>query len=230
MAHAHADARHQILNGRRAHVNAVHAIVDEINLAAARDLLLDGGANQLVAVMRHHGVDGQAILGRRLDHRHVAQSGQRHVQRARNRRRAHGEHVHVVLELLDALLVAHAEALLFVHHQQAEILEHDVLRKDAMRADDDVHFALGQALQHFGDFLLVAKAAEHFDAHREGRETPLECFEVLISEHRGGREHRGLLAVAEPFERRAHGDLGLAVTHVAAQQPIHGMRRSPCLS
>ena len=145
--------------------------MDEIHLAAARDLLLDGGANQLVAVMRHHGVDRQAILGRRLDHRHVAQSGQRHVQGARNGRGAHGEHVHVVLELLDAFLVAHAKALLFVHYQQAQILEHNILRKHAMRADDDVHFALGQALQHFSDFLLVAKAAEHFDAHRKGCES-----------------------------------------------------------
>ena len=85
--------------------------------------------------MRHHGVDRQAILGRRLDHGHVAHAQQRHVQRARDRRRAHGEHVHVVLELLEALLVAHAEALLFVHHQQAEIAELDVFAKagDAFR-------------------------------------------------------------------------------------------------
>ena len=92
-----------------------------------------------------------------------------------------------------------------------------------MRSDHDVHFAFGQALQHFGDLLLIAKTAEHFDANREGGEAPLECFEVLIGEHRGGREHRGLLAVAESLERGAHGDLGLAVAHVAAQQPVHGM-------
>ncbi len=223
VANADANARHQILNGGCAHVNAVHAIVDEIHLAAARDLLLDGGSDQIVAIVRHHGVDGQAILGRRFDHRHIAQAGQRHVQRARNRRGAHGEHVDVVLELFDALFVPNAEALLFVHHQQAEILEYHVLRKDAMRADDDVHFAFGQAFQYFGDFFLIAKAAEHFDAHRKGGKTALECFEVLVSKHRGGREHRGLLAVAQALERGAHGDLGLAVAHVAAQQPVHGM-------
>ena len=155
---ADADARHQFLNGGRAHVNAVHAIVDEINLAAARYLLFDGGANQIVAVVRHHGVDGQAILGRRFDHGHVAQAGQRHVQRARNRRGAHGEHVHVVLELLDALFVPNAEALLFVDHQQTQILEFHVLRKNAMRADDDVDFAFGQAFEHFRDFLFIARS------------------------------------------------------------------------
>ena len=67
-------------------------------------------------------------------------------------------------------------------------------------------------------------------AHREGRKAPLEGLEVLEGEHGGGREHRDLLAVAQRFERGAHGDLGLAVAHVAAQQPVHGMRRSPCLS
>ena len=35
----------------------------------------------------------------------------------------------------------HAEALLFVDDEQAEILEDDVLRQQAMRADDDVETA-----------------------------------------------------------------------------------------
>src|SRR5580704_4988820 len=102
------------------------------------------------------------------------------MQRARNRRRAHGEHVHVVLELLDALLMTNAETLLFIHHQEAEVAKDYVLRKHAVRSDDDVHFAFGQALQDFGDFLLIAKTAEHFDAHWKGGEAALESFEVLI--------------------------------------------------
>ncbi len=43
----------------------------------------------------------------------------------------------------------------------------DVLRKNAMGSDDDIHFAFRQPIQHFGDLLLVAKAAEHFHLHRE---------------------------------------------------------------
>ena len=117
--------------------------------------------------MRDHRVDRQAIFGRRLDHAHVAQAQQRHVQRARNRRRAHGEHVDVVLELLQPLLVAHAEALLFVDDQQAEIAELDVFREQAMRADGNVDFAGRQILETGLRFLGGAEAAEHFDAHRE---------------------------------------------------------------
>jgi hypothetical protein len=39
--------------------------------------------------------------------------------------------------------VAHAEALLFVDDEQAEVLELEVLRQDAVGADEDVDFARG---------------------------------------------------------------------------------------
>ena len=39
---------------------------------------------------------------------------------------------------LIALLVGDAEALLLVDHEQAEVLERDVLGQEAVRADDDV--------------------------------------------------------------------------------------------
>ena len=90
------------------------------------------------------GLDRQAILRRRLDHRHVADADQRHVQRARNRRRRHRQHVDLLAHLLDALLVRDAEALLFVDDQQAEVLELHVLREQAVRADDDVEPARGE--------------------------------------------------------------------------------------
>ncbi len=46
-------------------------------------------------------------------------------------------------ELLQLLLVPHAEALLLVDDDQAQILELDVLREQPVRADDDVHRAGG---------------------------------------------------------------------------------------
>ncbi len=77
--------------------------------------------------------------------------------------------------------------------------------------------------QHFGDFFLVAKAAQHLDVHRKRSEAALERFEVLEGEHRGGREHGDLFAVAQRLERSAHRDFGFAVADVAAQQPVHRM-------
>ena len=58
-----------------------------------------------------------------------------------------------------------------------------------------------------------------------GGEAALEGLEVLEREHGGGREHGHLLAVAQRLEGRAHGDFGFAEADVAAEQPVHGMRR-----
>ena len=75
----------------------------------------------------------------------------------------HGEHVDLFAHLLQALLVAHAETLLFVDNKQAEILELDVFRKNAVGADEDIDFA---GLELFKDDLLLlgrAEARDHFD-------------------------------------------------------------------
>ena len=49
--------------------------------------------------------------------------------------------MHVLAELLQALLVLHAEMLLLVDDDEAEILEPHVFREHAVRADDDVYLA-----------------------------------------------------------------------------------------
>ena len=64
-----------------------------------------------------------------------------HLERARDRRGGEGEHVDAGLQLLDLLLVGHAEALLLVDHEQAEVLEVDVVGQQPVGADDDVDLA-----------------------------------------------------------------------------------------
>ncbi len=93
----------------------------------------------------HVGLNRQSILRRRLDHRHVANADERHVQGARDRRGRQRQHVHLLAHLLDALLVGHAEPLLLVHDQQPEVLERHVLRQQTVRADQDVELAFGDA-------------------------------------------------------------------------------------
>ncbi len=44
---------------------------------------------------------------------------------------------------------------------------------------------------------------------------------MLEAEDRGGREDRDLLAILHGLEGGAHGDFGLAVAHVAAEQAVH---------
>ena len=83
-------------------VDALHAIVHEVDLPAALQFFLDGRAQQLLIPRGDHGLDRHAIFGRRLDHAHVAQAEQRHVQRARNGRGRHGEHVHLFAQAASA--------------------------------------------------------------------------------------------------------------------------------
>ena len=146
------------------------------------------------------------------------------MQRARNRRGAHGQHVDVVLICLMRSLWRTPKRCSSSTTNRPRSRNSTSCERIRCVPIDDIDFAFGQALRHFAISFSIAKAAEHFDAHRKGRESALECLEMLEREHRGGREHRDLLAVAQRFERGAHGDFGLAVAHVAAQQTVHGMR------
>ncbi len=209
-------------------VDGLDAVVDEVDLAAALELHLDGGADELLVELGDDGLDGHAVLGRRLDDGHVAQADQRHVQRARDGRGGHGEHVDLGAHLLQALFVADAEALLFVDDEQAEVLELEVLREDAVGADEDVDLACGGLLE---DVLLLfcgAEARDHLDVDGEVGEAALEGFEVLEGEDGGGREDGDLLAILHGLEGGAHGDFGFAVADVAAEQAVHGLRWIPC--
>ena len=51
-----------------------------------------------------------------------------------------------------------------------------------------------------------------------------ESGEVLKSQNRCGRQHGNLPAFLDHFESGAHGKFRLAVSHVAAEQAVHGLR------
>ena len=107
-------------------LNGHHPVVQEEDLAPAVDLALDGVADDALVVGGDDGLHRQPVVRRRLDGAHVARAGQRQVKRARDRRRAQGEHVHQPAQHLELLLVHHAEALLLVNDHQAQVFEGDV--------------------------------------------------------------------------------------------------------
>src|SRR5260370_15241931 len=203
--------------------DALDAVVHEIDLAAAVQFLLEGGLDQFLVPTGDHGLDRHAVFGGSFDHGHLAQAYQRHVQSAGNGRGRHGEHVDLLAHLLDALFVAHSEALFFVYDEQSEVGELYVFGEQAVGADQDIDFASLHFLQNF--FLLLGRAetTDHFNGDREGRETLLERLVVLECEYGGGCEYRDLFIVADGFECGAHGDFGFAVAHIAAQQAVHGL-------
>src|SRR5207249_5094508 len=110
--------------------------------------------------------DRTATLGRGLDHRDVAQAGERHVQRPRDRRRGHREYVDLEAERAEELLLRDAKALLLVDDHEPELLRDHVARQDAVRADEDVDLAGGELRE---DALYLGRGAEardHLDADR----------------------------------------------------------------
>ncbi len=99
-------------------VDRLDPVVQEERLAAARVLAQQRRLDELLVVLADVGLDRAAALRRGLDHADVADPGQRHLQRPRDRRRAHRDHVDLQLHLLEQLLLLDAEALLLVDDQQ----------------------------------------------------------------------------------------------------------------
>ena len=144
----HLPVRHEDARRRRqlAHVlgrlvDGLHAVVQVEGLALAGQLLLDGDAHEVVAVLADVGADLVAAARRRLDDRDVADAGERHLQGARDGRRREAHHVDLQLEVAQQLLLAHAEALLLVDDHQAQVVRPHVGAEQAVRADEHVELA-----------------------------------------------------------------------------------------
>ena len=131
------------------------------------------------------------------------------------------QHVDRAPELLEPLLGRDAEPLLLVDHDQAEVLERDVLRQQPVGADDDVDRPVGEARDRRLLLLRGHEPRQQPDGQRERREPLGERLEVLAGEHGRRHEHRDLLAVLGRLERGPQRDLGLAVADVADDQPVH---------
>ncbi len=117
--------------------------------------------------MRNNRIDGQAIFRRSLDHRHVAQAQQRHVQRAGYRRSAHCQNVDVVSHLLETLFMLDPKALLFIYNQQPEIIKLHVGRQKPVSTDKHIDFPGGEIFQYALNLLWRAKTADELDTDRK---------------------------------------------------------------
>ena len=213
--------RHQLPEPAGDRVDVLHPVVHEEHLAAAAELAQDRVAHDGFVVARHVGADRQPIERRRLDDAQIADAGECHVQRARDRGCGQRQHVDGGAELTDALLVAHPETMLLVHDEQPEPLERDVLLEEPVRADHDVEPAGAQLLDRPLVLDRRLEPGQHADAHRIAREPRDERLEVLLGEDSGRHQHGHLLALEHGEERGPHRDLGLAEADVPAHQAVH---------
>ena len=127
----------------------------------------------------------------------------------------------LVFSFFSAVLVLDAEPLLLVDDEQADVLELHLLGEDAVRADDHVDGAVGEARDRLARLLVGLEPAERAHVHGESREPLAEGLEVLPHEQGRRHEHRDLLAVLDGLECGAHRDLGLAEADVAREQAVH---------
>ena len=197
------------------------AVVQVEDLAAPADLVADGFDHQRLVVGLDDGLDRMAVGGRGLDDAQIARAGEGEVKRSRDGRGAHRQHVDVRPPLLEHLLVFHAEPLLLVHDHQPEVLERDVALDQAVRADQDVHFALGRGGENPPLLPGRAEPAEHLDRNRVAGHPFAERVEVLLREDGRRHENRHLAAAHDGLEGCPDGDLGLAKSDVAADEPVH---------
>ena len=208
--------------------DGLDVVVQEVHLAAARELALERLAQQRVVPRRDEGLHREAVRRRRGDDRQVAQAGHRHVERARDRRGGQRQQVHVGAQRLQRLLLAHAEALFLVDDHQAQVLEAHVALQQAVGADDRRRSCLRPRLASSALISLVdLEARQHLDPDRPVGEAVAEVAVVLLGQQRGRHQHRDLLAARGGDEGRAHRDFGLAEADVAADHAVHRLRWTP---
>src|SRR3954454_8815388 len=219
---AHAGAQASQALGRL--VDRLDAVVDEERLAAAGLLALERLLDEALVVLADVGLHRPAALGRRLDDADVAHAGERHLQRPRDRRRAHRDDVDLELELAEELLLLDAEALLLVDDDEPDVLAAQVAPEDAVRADQDVDAAVVERGDRLALLLRTAEAADVLDREGVVLEALGERAEVLLREDRRRREDEHLLAVVRRLERGPERDLRLAVADIAADEAVHRLR------
>src|SRR6266545_6340651 len=87
MCDEEAETRRELLQLLQRLVDRLDAVVEVEGLAATLHLALEGELDRFLVVLADRRTDWAAALRRGLDDRDVAEPGERHVQRARNRRR-----------------------------------------------------------------------------------------------------------------------------------------------
>ncbi len=137
---------------------SLDAVVDDEHLAVARHLEVYSLGQQVVGQGVDRGQDGVAVGWRGGYRREVAGPHEGELQGAGYGSGRHRQGVHRDFELLQFLLDGHAEFLLLVNHQQAEVFEPDILAYKPVGADQDVDFAVGEVFEDFLDLFGGAGA------------------------------------------------------------------------
>ena len=181
-----------------------------------------------------HGAADRCAALRQLDQRgdlEVAVDG--HRDGARDRGRRHDQHVRNGRPLRpQRVALLDPEPVLLVDDHQPEVGEGDALREQGVGADDDPRRAVGRLGQRGTARRRAERAGQQREPGRDVRSPELagrgeraehgaQRAGVLLGQHLGGGEQRGLTAAVDHLQHRAQGDDGLAGAHLALEQAVH---------
>ena len=131
------------------------------HLAATAEFPQNSLPDEPVVLARDVGAHGQAIDGRGLDETEIPHPPHGHLQRPGYGCGRERKHIDLFAQALEFFLGAHAEAVLFVHHQHAQPGKVNVFLKQAMGAHHHVHGAGGQLAKHERVLGLGAQPRHH---------------------------------------------------------------------
>ena len=186
VGNAHPGTGNQLADMGGGGLNVVHPVVQIVHLTAPGQLLLHGFGKDDIVVLQHKGLHGLALDGRLLDGGQVADAAHGHVQGAGNGRGREGQHIHADEVFLQLLLVLHAEPLLLIDDDKAQVVETHILGEQAVGAHHDVHAAGLQAPQGLLLLFRGAEAGEHPHLDREGLHAGEQGVVVLPGQQGGG--------------------------------------------
>ena len=203
VCHAHARLGRGLVHARHGIVDGLDAVGHVIHLTAAAHLQANRRTHH-VGVVLPHVHDHGTTPGRRCgDQAHVAHAARGHLHGSRNRRCREREHVDLLAQVFELLLVLHTKALLFVDDHHTQVLGVYIGRKQAVRADEYINRALGKRLERALLLRRSTEAAEYLDLQAKRGKALKECLVVLLGQNGRGAEHHDLAAGVHALKGRA---------------------------
>ena len=143
------------------------------------------------------------------------------MQRSRNRRRRHRQHIDIHSNLFQFFFMLNTKPLLLIDDQQSQILKPNIAAQKPVRTDQNIDIADLCPLNNFRRLLFRLETINRFHRNRKIRKPLRKRPLVLHAKHRRRHKHRDLLARLNRLERRPHRKFRLAIPDIPAKQPVH---------
>ena len=117
----------------------------------------------------------------------------------------------------------HPEAVLLVHHREAQPRKLHSLAQDGVGAHHEVGFVGPDGRQRPAAGCGLHPAGQQGHPHPEGGQHPVQVLGVLGGKDLGGGQQGRLIAAADARPDGGGGHQRFAAAHVALEQPVHGL-------